>query len=383
MDQATFDTLQRTLTGEGPDAAIERLIATLRERKDYASLFYALLLQKRHALGVPLVPLTSSDLPPDAHEAYENAIRDAGRLVGNLYLEQGDIPRAWPYFRMLNELGPIAQALEKFQPGEDDDSQQVIEIAFHHGVHPKRGFDMLLERFGICNAITTMSGELPFSDDIRRHCIGQLVRALHEQLRERLVSDITQREGTAPATSDLRELIAGRDWLFDDDFYHIDVSHLQSVVQMSADLLPGPELDLARQLSAYGERLSPRYQSGGEPPFENSYKDYSIFLAVLAGDRVDEGIAHFQSKVEAANPEEDGPYAAEVLVNLLLRVDRPRQALEIARRHLADFRDRRLSCPSIQELCQRVQDYETLAAVARENGDAVNFVAGLISAQKR
>ena len=56
----------------------------------------------------------------------------------------------------------------------------------------------------------------------------------------------------------VRELIAGRDWLFQDDFYHIDVSHLGAVVQMSVHLPPGEELDLARELCAYGERLAPR-----------------------------------------------------------------------------------------------------------------------------
>lgn len=382
MDPAILDELQQTLTGQGPAAAIERLIATLRDRKDYGALFYALLLKKRQEMGVPLVPLTSSDLPKELHEAYENAIREAGRLVGDLYLEQGDIPRAWMYFRMLNEPGPIARALDAYQPNEEDDTQQVIEIAFHHGVHPTRGFDLLLDRFGICSAITTMSGELPLGDDVRRYCIGKLVRSLHEQLRERLAADIAQREGAAPETSDLRALMAGRDWLFADEFYHIDVSHLHSVVQMSADLMPGEELDLARQLSAYGERLSPRFQSGGDAPFEDSYKDYSIFLAILAGDNVDANLAHFRRKVENANPEEDGPYAAEVLVNLLLRIDRTREALDVARQYLKNFQDRRLSCPSIQELCQKVQDYRALAEVARESGDAVNYVAGLISAQK-
>jgi hypothetical protein len=315
MDQPIFGELQQTLTSQGPDAAVAQLIAALRERKDYQALFYALLLKKRHELGLAPVPVGATDIPAQHQEVFEDAIRDAGRLVGNLYLEQGDIPRAWMYFRMLNEPGPVIDALDRYQPGEDDDPQQVIEIAFHQAVHPRRGFDLLLGRYGICSAITTMSGELPIPEDVRRYCIGQLVRSLHEQLRERLVGDITQKEGSAPATQDIRQLIAGRDWLFDDEFYHIDVSHLQAVVQMAADLLPGEELELARQLSAYGEKLSPRFHSGGDPPFEDSYRDYSVFLAILAGDKVDEGLAHFRRKVESANPEEDGPYAAEVLVN--------------------------------------------------------------------
>ena len=55
------------------------------------------------------------------------------------------------------------------------------------------------------------------------------------------------------------KLIEGRDWLFEDDGYHIDTSHLSSVVQMAVHLTPCDELRLARELCAYGKRLSPRF----------------------------------------------------------------------------------------------------------------------------
>src|SRR5437868_412701 len=116
MDAALFEELQHELESS-PQAAIDRLCAALREKKDYAALFYALLLKKRHELGVSPIPSgPSQDLPAELHEPYEDAIRDAGRLVGRLYLDQGDIPHAWVYFRMLGEPAPVADALEKAQP---------------------------------------------------------------------------------------------------------------------------------------------------------------------------------------------------------------------------------------------------------------------------
>jgi hypothetical protein len=385
MESADFDELQRALSAEGPDATIDRLCTTLRERKDYASLFYALLLKKRHELGVSPVPTgASEDLPEAAHEPYENAIREAGRLVGRLYLDQGDIPRAWAYFRMLGEPQPVAEALEKFRPSEGDDVQPIVEIGYHHGVNPKRGFDLLLERFGICSAITTVSsGEFPHPPEVRTYCVNRLVHALSDELYERLSADVVRKEGKPPAEKTVRDLMGGRDWLFEDDFYHIDVSHLGAVVQMSTFLPPGPELDLARELCAYGRKLSPRFQSPGNPPFENQYHDYGVYLDVLAGVDVEAGLAHFRDKLERANPEEDGTGAAEVLVNLLLRLDRPREALEVARKHLAAVDSRQLTCPGITELCLRAGDYRTLAEVAREQGDPVHFLAGLLAAGKR
>src|SRR5262245_17444137 len=187
MDSKVFDELQRTFAGEGPAAAIDRLCVRLREQKDYGSLFYALLMKKRHELGVSPVPTGPAQaLPAAAHAPYEDAIRSAGRLVGRLYLEEGNIPQAWPYFRMISEPAPVAEALEKYQPREDDDLQPLVGIAFYEGVHPHKGFDWILERNGICNAITTLSSMELASLEVRRHCVGRLVRALYQELCERV-----------------------------------------------------------------------------------------------------------------------------------------------------------------------------------------------------
>jgi hypothetical protein len=383
MDQHLYDDLRQTLDRDGPVTALDRLCTLLRDRKDYSSLFYALLMKKRHELGVSPLPTGSAqELPAELHEAYEDAIRQAGRLVGELYLKEDNIPHAWAFYRMLGETEPVRAALERANPSESEDCQQIVDIAFHQGVHPKKGFDLILQRFGICSAITMLGGqEFPHGTDVRDYCIKRLVRALHDELHERLLAEIVRQEGKEPQGRSVRELIAGRDWLFQDDFYHIDVSHLGAVVQMSVHLEPGEELDLARALCAYGEKLSPRFQYASDPPFENQYRDYGVYLAVLAGEDVETGLAHFRAKAEEADPETVGTYPAEVLVNLLLRVNRPAEALAVARRYLAQVQDRRLTCPSLAELCQRTGDYRTLADVAREQDNPVHFMAGLIAAR--
>jgi hypothetical protein len=382
MDTSIFEQLEQTLARDGATSALDQLCALLREKKDYGSLFYAILMKRRYELGVSPVPTEpSQDLPERVQTPYEEAIRVAGREVGKLYLEQGDIPRAWIYYRMIGEPQPVAEAIDDYQLKEGEENQQVIEIAFHHGVHPKKGFDWILERYGICSAITTVSSQEFTQPEIRVYCIGGLVRALYEQLRERLAEEITRREGSTPATLSVKELIAGRDWLFEDEFYHVDVSHLGAVVQMSIHLPPGPDLNKAREMCAYGQRLSSRFQYAGEPPFEDQYRDYGIYLSVLAGDTVEEGIAHFRTKAESADPETVGTYPAEVLVNLLVRLNRPAEGLSVARRFLAKAENTRHSCPSIAELCKQTNDYRTLAEVAREQGDPVHFLAGLLASR--
>ncbi len=401
-----YNELEKTITTQGAEAGINRLITELREQKNYGSLFYALLMKKRHELGVsPVATGTNQDLPPAAHPGVEEGIREAARTVGQLYLAEGNLPAAWAYFRMLGENEPVRQALEKYEAGAEEDVHPLIDIAFHQGVHPKKGFDWILGRYGTCSAITTMGGgEVPFPPDVKAYCIERLIHTLHEELTERLKAEIQRVQGFAPTGKNIPELLAGRDWLFADDCYHIDISHLSSVVQMSMQLDTSPPRDtspqhgitnptrergdpsdalkLARELCAYGKNLSPRFKFQGDPPFENHYHDFDMYLAVLTGEELDGGLAHFRQKADEADPETIGTYPAEVLVNLLLRIGRPKDALAVARKHLAKAGDMRLSCPSIVDLCQQTGDFQTLAEVALEQSNPVNYVAGLIAKRR-
>jgi hypothetical protein len=393
MPAPFFDDLERALATEGPAASLHRLCDHLREQKDYASLFYALLMEKRQQLGVSPIPTgPASELPASTHTDYEDAIRQTARHVGGLYLQEGQLPQAWAYFRMLNEPDAVRQALENYQPKEDEDLQSLVQIAFYEGVHPQKGFNWVLQRYGICNAITTLSSqELPHSPEVRQYCIQALIRALYAELRERLTIEIERHDGKRPeeasAPPDTRGiitwLIAGRDWLFGDDFYHIDLSHLSSVVQMSMHLSPSAELEMARELCEYGQHLSGRFVNPGDPPFEDQYRAIGLYLAILAGDKVEEGLDYFRQQAEQADPETVGTYPAQVLVNLLLKLDRAPEALAVARKYLAGADNRQMSCPGIVELCQKVGDYRTLAEVAREQGDPVHFLAGLLASRKK
>ena len=150
------------------------------------------------------------------------------------------------------------------------------------------------------------------------------------------------------------------------------------MVQLALHLPPGPELDLARGLCAYGVRLSPGLRGDNDPPFEDTYADYKVYLDVLAGADVEAGLAHFRAKTERFAAE-GYQFPAEVLVNLLLRVDRLPEALEAARQYLGGADDRQLSCPGVTELARRARDYAALAEAAKGKGDPVNYLAGLIA----
>src|SRR5271166_4370805 len=127
MTAALFDQLQATLRAEGPAAAIDRLCDQLRQSREYNSLFYALLMKKRHELGVLPIPTgPASDVPESLHPVYENAIRAAAREVGDLYLKEGRLPQAWAFFRMIDDPEPVRSALDAYQPDPEEDIQPLI-----------------------------------------------------------------------------------------------------------------------------------------------------------------------------------------------------------------------------------------------------------------
>ncbi len=383
LPAGVFEDLQRTLSAEGPAAAADRLVDTLRTAGNYDALFYALLLRARLRLGADPVPTRPADELPEAlHGPYEEAIREAARTVGQLLIDAADIPRAWNYYRLIGEPGPIRDALDAVVLREDDEFYPLVEIALHQGVHPRKGFDLVLDRQGICNAITLFGGfEAALAPDDRAYCARRLVESLHEQLRERLVAEIGQHDGIEPpAGATVSQLLPGRNWLFGDDAYLIDVSHLGAVVQAAVQLPPGDDgLPKAIELCDYGARLSPKMRYPGDPPFEDLYADLGIYLRVLAGENVESGLAHFRAKAEAANPEEVGTRPAEVYVNLLLLAGRPAEAMIAARELLVTADERSLGCPGPLELARRQGDYAAFVEIAQRRGDAVHFLAGLVS----
>jgi hypothetical protein len=97
----------------------------------------------------------------------------------------------------------------------------------------------------------------------------------------------------------------------------------------------------------------------------------------VSGKRV-----HLRCYCQGGQQKTAGTYPVSVLVNLLLRVEHPVEALALARRFLVSAHDRQSSSPSIIELCRKVGDYHTLAEVAHEQGDPVHFLAGLLATSR-
>jgi hypothetical protein len=371
-----FDLIEQAAKQGGAQSALDLLVGISRRDKNYSLLFEARLMQARHELGLPLVFNGSlDDLPQSERQPYEEAMKAAARETGGLYLADGDILRAWPYFRAIGDPAPVADAIEKVESHDQLDG--IIELAFGQGVNPRKGFELLLKHHGICRAITFFQ-QYP-DPKSRDQCALFLLRSLHSELVDNLKRAILQTEGQEPAGSNVIELIQGRDWLFGDLDYYVDTAHLTAIIPLAMDFTDSNALQLAIQLCDYGAHLSAQFHYRSDPPFEDFYRDHAIYFKALMGCDTDGAVAHFRNKVDARDPATAGTGPAQVLVLLLTRLKRYQDAIQVSLEHLGDQNPNEPGCPTIPQLCQLAGDYDSLRQLARRRGDMLNFTAAAIA----
>jgi hypothetical protein len=379
LNDETFDLIEKAVASGGAAAALDLLARKFLAEKKYPQLFETRLMQKRLELGLPLIQLDAiEDLPEPARSGYENGVRQAARETGSLFLADGDIQHAWPYFRAVGDRETVAAAIESAQPGENgENNDALIDIALGERVHPRKGLELVIAQHGICRAITYFE-QFPTLEN-REACLILLVRTLHAELAVNLKRAIEQREGAAPTSDSIPELMAGRDWLFGEFDTYADTSHVINVIRFAVDLEDENAIRLALELCQYGAHLSSQFKMRGEPPFEDIYRDHAIYLHALLGEDLDSAIEHFQSKIVG----QDDPMAmirsAQVLVGLLVRRERYSEAVQISIEHLTRIAPNQLACPTLFQLCQLAGESERLKELARERGDLLSFTAGAIT----
>ena len=374
--QTIFDELQAV---SAPGAIFERLVDYLRRERQYHELFDARLMQARHAAGLPVIMTASLDeLAEPLRTRMEEAYLAACREVGNLLLADERVREAWMYLRPVGDRAAVAEALAAI-PRETENYEQIIEVALYEGACPRLGFEYVLAHYGTCNAITLYDGQMhgrPKAD--RQEVAGLLVRHLHGELLRNVKADIGRHEDAEPTGEWLAELIAARPWLFENDNYHLDTTHLAAVVRFALACDDPDVLRTALDLTEYGRRLSRQYQFAGQEPFADTYPAHGLFFAALLGQNVEQAIDYFRVR---ARGRRGG--AAEVLVALLARCGREREAFEAAAELLRP--EVRVSgfAPGMLELASRARCYDRLIEACRERDDPIGFAAGLIERGRR
>ena len=381
--EAIFPWIEHLLQNHDISAAFEELAARFKHDKQYRGLLDARLMQKRFELGLPLVSSARiGDMPKELQQAYQDGYIQAAREVGELILADRNIPHAWPYFRAIGDAGPIVRALEAFDVTEPDTQEsqealgETIQIAFQEGLHPRKGFELILKHYGLCRAIT-MFAAYPQGEG-RSDSLRLLVRSLHEELVNNLRRTISDVEGKPPDTNSVSALVEGREWLFENNAQYTDSSHIASVLKLSAELDDKETLRLAVEIADYATRLDEMFQYSDDPPFERAYGDRLIYLKALLGEDADRAVAHFDGKAAASDAQRDGYAPAGVLVELLIRLGRYDDAINAFRRYLMDATPEELPCPSLLQLCQMAGDFGQLKQVAEQQSDPLGYMAAVI-----
>ena len=375
---ALFDELTAECARGGAAAALEKLATRLREQEQFHELFDTRLMQARRNLGLPIAQSSGlDDLPEPQRSQVETAYLNACREVGQLLLDKGQVREAWMYLRPVGDRPMVAAGLAKITP-DDENMQDLIEVALHEGVNPKLGLELVLNHYGVCNAITTCEAAMQRQTPAQREEVARLlVHRLHDDLLRNLQAEVARQEGSQPPEQTIRELVADRDWLFASDNYHIDTSHLHAVVRFARQVTDAATLRLASDLTEYGRRLSSQYQYPGEEPFVDSQAAHGLFFQTQTGDNVEAGLKYFRDKAESLTIEEHGPGPAEIYIALLARIGRQKEALEAAAKYLPAGTQTSGFAPSLNELAKATGDYGRMMEICRERGDLLGFAAGL------
>ena len=377
----SFSLLTETKSS-GASAVFDKLLESLKASKDFHRMFDATLMRKKQELGLPLFrPTSLDDVPTEKRAEFEKTYVEAAREAGQLFLDAGQIANAWLYFRTIREPEPVAKALaampSRREPG--DETEELIQVALFDGANPSKGVEWMLKTHGTCSTITSLEQQMArLPADDRKRCAAILVKHLYTDITDSVQADVQRRMALAPPTDSLREAIAGRDWLFQEGNYHIDVSHLNAVVRFARFLdQNSPELKLAIELTEYGGRLDPQFQYPGDPPFDDFYPSHRHFLQALSGEKVDESLAFFRDKLNAQPEEQDKQLIAYVLVDLAMRINRWDLAIELAEAHLTKLEEG--SGFSFAELCRDAGNMAALQRVAQAKNDLVTFAAALLT----
>jgi hypothetical protein len=378
-----FERLRSKFRTDGPAAVLDEAVALLRQQSKFHELFEVLKMRLRRDLGLPLLAVEAVEgLSEEKRTNLEDGLIAACREVGAALLTEGQIREGWMYLRPVGEKGEAAKLLSAVET-TDENFEELIDVCLHEGIDIGRGYGLVLERFGTCNAITTFDSSLARrSRSEQAPAARLLVRQVHDDLVASVKADIARQEGKQLRETMLRDLVHDRDWLFQDNSYHLDTTHLSATVRIARALSDVDDLRLALDITEYGRRLSSQFQYAGDEPFAEIYPAHAFYFQALLGENVEEAVSYFKAKAEMLDPQHHGYAAIETYIDLLSRLSRSEEALAAAMKFgLGSIQPLGNALPLV-ELAQRAGQLPLLLNHCREKNDLLGFAAALTQSSK-
>lgn len=377
MSSQTTDVFAQWNENEQDPATMLRQLADhFREQQQPLELFEALKMQLRHRLGLPLMQTENDPIAGDELDRQlEQGLLAACDEVGAMLIGMRRVREGWMYLRPTGNTKRAAELIAEV-PVNDDTADEIVEVLLHEAVDVPRGFQIILDRQGTCNSITTLDQlMLGLRKADREAAAAILLDHVYEELTTAVRTDIAHRGAPAAEDASLAEMVGEHPEIFENGAYHLDTSHLASTVRFARVLRKPEQVDKAWQLTQYGRRLHHTLQYPGDEPFVDFYPASASYFGVLMGKSVDSSLAIFQRKARSVDVDQHGTEAIEVYVDLLDRLGRCEEALRVAIELApADLPAARLT-PLLLDLAGRAGTYQPVIDYCRSKGDAIGFVA--------
>jgi len=329
-----------------PAKRIDEIVAHYRRHRRPVELFEALKMKSRLRFGLPMIAPPDESLGMQSpreieiQRGLEEGLLDACRQAGGMLIEDGKIGEGWMYLRPVGDSTLVRRLLENVEIN-DDNYDEMLHVLLHEGVDLRRGYASLIERQGTCNSITiydsTIAGRSREDRKIAAQC---LLEHLYDELDNRVRDDFSNRAADNNVDAETRrrdhesaslaDLVTRHTWILGGGGYHLDTTHLASVVRFAV-VLDQPELlEKTLQLCQYGRRLPSDFQYPGEEPFVDFYPAHDAFFSALLGKNIDAAVRLFEQKARTVDCVTQGTGAIETYIDLLDRLGNPGSALRAA-----------------------------------------------------
>lgn len=320
----------RSSTDE-PEVVIRDLVQYFRTSQRPVELFEAMKMQTRMRLGLPAVASQEEGkLSEEIEHELEIGLLQACRESGGMMLKQGHILEGFMYLRPVGDLDMVRRMLADVEM-EEENYDAMIQVLVHEAVDVGRGYAEVLKQQGTCNSITMYEQtirQLKKSD--QQAAAICLLDHFYEELLTLVRQDVAARDQPAEDHETLGQIIESREWILAEGGYHLDTTHLASVVKIASILEDPGHLQKGLELTKYGRRLHPQFQYPGDEPFHDFYPAYSAYYHALLGQDVAEGLKYFERKSRSIDALVHGTEAIDTYVNLLARVGQPGRAIREA-----------------------------------------------------
>jgi hypothetical protein len=373
-----------TLASESMESALDFLDRHFRDSSDYHRLFDVLKMKIRHSLGLPLL---HSEGDPELDQKTQNQLEDklleACRELAQLFFEAGNLNEGWIYLQPVGDAAFGRKLIRDVEVNEET-TPSIIDIAFHQGVDPAYGYQILIQETGTCNGITAFDVH---AMQLERPVVAELSSVLLNHFYDEVLTNVSshiadqnleQDDGVSSASTTetsptLGDLLDQHSWLVREGGHHIDATHLASVIRIARQTLAKSDHQKALELSNYGCRLDSDYQFASDPPFQEIYEDHRIFYQALTGIEVENAIQHFTDKADSLKGEYHEGAAVEALIDLQIRTGDRDSAVQTTIERLWQLVDPGSLPPSAFEIPKTSGQFEAMASAFKSQSNFAGF----------